>query len=81
MIDQASLHPATVTAVSTGGLSPLKTKPAKARRKPGTVRRRKVHPGVWREAMRLAKGDVTRLVVRTYDQVSVLNHPAKGARR
>lgn len=49
--------------------------PTKRRQKAAPVESLRPNPLAWKEALRLAKGDAKRLVVRDVDEVVVLNSP------
>lgn len=52
-----------------------KAQPAKPKVGAGPVKTTTPHPDVWRTALRLAKGDHSRIVVKTPTEVVVLNAP------
>lgn len=66
----ASLHPATVVAISEGAIRRQRRTRA-APESPPAVALLQVHPGIWKTALRLAEGDATRIRVISATRVEV----------
>lgn len=69
----ASVHPATVTAISQGTLTPRRRQTYTRGPLRGQQYVIKVDPRVWSTALELAGGDATRIQIRSATEVVVTN--------